>query len=135
MKHWTKNDFQQWLYGLKEQDSHVETCRECSSELHRLTLARRRILAEPEVSEEFLTEQRRTIYSRIHQVSRNFVPLRWSLSIAMLLVVLFGLALPRLKRSPVILTNDEQLFSDLAAIEQTDEPKAIQPIHKLFEER
>jgi hypothetical protein len=135
MKHWTEADFQQWLYGLKEQDSHVETCRECSSELHRLTLTRRRILAEPDVSEEFLAGQRRTIYGRIHQGSRNFVPLRWSLSIAMLLVVVFSLALPRLKRSPVILTNDEQLFSDLAAIEQTDEPKAIQPIHKLFEER
>jgi hypothetical protein len=135
MKHWTENDFQQWLYGLKEQDSHVETCGECSSELQRLSVARRRILAEPEVSEEFLTEQRRTIYSRIHQASRNFVPLRWALSIAMLVVVVFSLALPRLKRSPVILTNDEQLFSDLAAIEQTDEPKAIQPIHKLFEER
>jgi hypothetical protein len=43
------------------------------------------------------------------------------------------LTLPRFRKSTVILTNDEQLYSDLAAMEQTDEPKAIQPLHKLFE--
>jgi hypothetical protein len=51
----------------------------------------------------------------------------------MLLVLVAGFTLPRLKQSPVTLTNDEQLYSDLAALEQTSEPKAIQPLHKLFE--
>jgi hypothetical protein len=133
MKHWTEDDFQKWLYGLKEEDSHLAACGECSAELERLHAARRRILAAPEVSEEFLAAQRRNIYSRLNHATRNFAPLRWALSAAMLLVLVAGFTLPRLKQSPVTLTNDEQLYSDLAAMEQTSEPKAIQPLHKLFE--
>jgi hypothetical protein len=30
--------------------------------------------------------------------------------------------------------SDEQLFSDLDAMEQRNEPKAIQPMHGLFQE-
>ena len=133
MKHWTEPDFHQWLYGLKEPDAHVDACPQCRSELDRLALERRRVLSPPEVSEEFLAEQRRAIYVRLHQRSRSWAPLRWAASIAMVLMVVFGLTLMRSKKSTAILT-DEQLFSDLAAIEQTAEPKAIQPLHKLFEE-
>jgi hypothetical protein len=51
----------------------------------------------------------------------------------MLLLVVAGLTLTPFRKSPVVLTNDEQLYSDLAAMEQTSEPKAIQPLHRLFE--
>ena len=134
MKHWTESDFQQWLYGLKNADDHAESCPECRAEFDRLAVERRRILAGPDVSEEFLAEQRRNIYRRLHEIGRNWFSLRWAISAAMLVVVIFGLTLTRSKKSAVILTNDEQLYSDLAAMEQTAEPKAIQPIHKLFEE-
>jgi hypothetical protein len=133
MKHWTENDFQKWLYGLKEEDSHLTACSECSAELERLRVARRRILAEPDVSEQFLVAQRRNIYNRLNHATRHFAPLRWALSAAMLLVLVIGFTLPHLRQSPVTLTNNEQLYSDLAAMEQTSEPKAIQPLHKLFE--
>jgi len=135
MTHWTEDDFKQWLYGLKERDAHADTCGECSAEFGRLAAQRRGIVAQPEVSEAFLREQRRNIYGRLEHSMRNFAPLRWAISIAVLLVVAVSLTLPRWNRSPVLLTNDEQLYSDIAAIEQTDEPQAIQPIHKLFEER
>jgi hypothetical protein len=134
MKHWTENDFKQWLYGLKEPDSHLEACPDCRTEVERLRVARQRALAEPEVSTEFLSEQRRSIYNRMLHPGRNFVPLRWALSIAMLLVVAIGLTLPRAKKATVALTNDEQLYSDLTRIEQTEEPQAIQPLHNLFEQ-
>ena len=133
MKHWTENDFQKWLYGLKEEDVHLQTCSECRTELERLRLARRRTLAAPEVSEDFLAAQRRNIHNRLNHPSRNYAPLRWGFSVAMLLLVVAGLTLPRFRQSPVALTNDEQLYSDLAAMEQTSEPKAIQPLHRLFE--
>jgi len=135
MKHWTETDFQQWLYGLKEEDSHLHACSECRAESGRLRLTRQAVFTPPDVSEEFLAAQRRSIYNRLSHATRNFAPLRWALSVAMLLVLVAGLTLPRFKNSPVTLTNDEQLFSDLAAIEQTDEPKAIQPLHKLFEDQ
>jgi hypothetical protein len=89
--------------------------------------------AEPELSAEFLAAQRRAIYRRLGQPRHRF-SLRWALSAAMVLLVLAGgLTLERRHASaPVI--SDEQLFSDLAAMEQRTEPKAIQPIHSLFEQ-
>ena len=94
MKHWTENDFEQWLYGLKEQDSHTGTCPECRAELERLTLTRRLAVAEPEIPEEFLAEQRRSIYHRLQNAGRNFAPLRWAVSLAVLLAVVVSLTLP-----------------------------------------
>ena len=134
-QHWTETDFGQLLYGLKEEDSHLHECSQCRAELDRLRLTRQRVLTLPEVSGEFLATQRRSIYNRLDHATRNFAPLRWALSVAMLLVLVAGLTLPRFRKSPVTLTTDEQLFSDLTAIEQTDEPKAIQPLHKLFEDQ
>jgi hypothetical protein len=91
-------------------------------------------LPEPEVSSEFLAAQRRSIYRRLDQPHRQWPSLRWALSLAMLLLMLAGgLTLERRhKAAPAI--SDEQLFSDLSAMEQSNEPKAIQPMHGLFRE-
>ena len=134
MKHWTEIDFQNWLYGLKDEDPHVGQCGQCSAELERLRQGRRRITEEPEVSSDFLAAQRRTIYSRLEESPRgHWAAWRWVLSTAMLLAIVFGLTLPRWhKTAPTI--SDEQLFSDLAAMEQSTEPKAIEPMHRLFEQ-
>ena len=131
MKHWTEDDFKQWLYGLKEEDQHLAECAECRGERERLALERRRILTPPEVSNDFLAAQRRSIHQRLGQPMRNWMPLRWALSAAAVLVVALGVTLST-RRAPAI--SDEQLFSELAAMEQTAEPQAIAPIHQLFEE-
>jgi ferric-dicitrate binding protein FerR (iron transport regulator) len=133
MKHWTEVDFQNWLYGLKEADAHADECAECRAEMERLQQARRAVGEEPEVSQDFLAAQRRSIYTRLEDAPRrNFHAWRWVFSTAMLLALVFGLTLPRWHKSaPPI--SDEQLFSDLAAMEQSAEPKAIQPMHSLFE--
>jgi hypothetical protein len=90
-------------------------------------------LQEPEVSPDFLATQRRSIYRRIGEPRRNWVALRWALSVAMLLLLVVSFTFERLhKTAPAI--SDEQLFSDLSAMEQSAEPKAIQPMHGLFEE-
>jgi hypothetical protein len=51
----------------------------------------------------------------------------------MLLVMALGVTMQFWNR-PAQAVSDEQLFSDLSAIEQSAEPKAIQPMHGLFEE-
>ena len=134
MKHWTELDFQNWLYGLKEQDGHVEQCAECRAEMERLQRTRQQVTQEPQISQEFLAAQRRNIYNRLEEAPRHkWIAWRWVLSTAMLLAIVVGLTLPRWHKSaPPI--SDEQLFSDLAAMEQTAEPKAIQPMHSLFEQ-
>jgi hypothetical protein len=133
MKHWTENDFKQWLYGLKEEDRHLEECPECGGERDRLRIERSRTLEEPEISQDFLAAQRRNIYRRLHEPRQNWIALRWALPVAMVLVMVFGLTLQRERRSAVNI-SDEQLFSDLNAIEQSAEPRAIAPMHKLFEQ-
>ena len=117
MKHWTEDDFKQWLYGLKEEDGHLAECVECRGEMERLTLERRRIVAEPEVSHDFLAAQRRNIYQRLGDPMRNWMPVRWALSAAAVLVVMLGVTLHTGKRTQAI--SDEQLFSELAAMEQS----------------
>jgi len=109
MKHRDETDFENWL---REQT---------------------RSLPEPEVSQDFLAAQRRSIYRRLGEPRRNWVALRWALSVAMLLLVVASVTFERLhKTEPAI--SDEQLFSDLASMEQRAEPKAIQPMHGLFQE-
>jgi hypothetical protein len=132
MKHWTETDFQNWLYGLRDEDRHLSECSECQGEMERLKQERNQIVAEPRVSHEFLAPQRRRIYQRVEQPRRNTLALRWVLSAAMLLLTIAGITFQQLHNtSPAI--SDEQLFSDLSSIEQSAEPKAIQPIHNLFE--
>jgi hypothetical protein len=109
MKHPDDSDFEKWL-------------RE-----------KTRSTPEPEVSPDFLAAQRRSIYRRIGERPRHWVALRWALSIAMLLLLVVSFTFERMHRTaPAI--SDEQLFSDLSAMEQRAEPKAIQPMHSLFEE-
>src|ERR1700730_7143071 len=133
MKHWTETDFQNWLYGLRDEDQHLTECAECHGEMERLKRERHQIAAQPEVSHEFLAAQRRRIYQRIEQPRRNTLALRWVLSVAMLALMVVGITVERLHKGPPAI-SDEQLFSDLSSIEQSAEPKAIQPIHNLFEE-
>jgi hypothetical protein len=134
MKHWTEIDFQNWLYGIKDEDQHLVACADCSAEKERLRVERRQLTAEPEVSADFLAAQRRTIYSRLEESpARNWAAWQWVLSTAMLLAIVVGLTIPRWhKTAPAI--SDDQLFRDLSAMEQSAEPKAIAPMHDLFEQ-
>jgi hypothetical protein len=118
MKHEDQTNFENWL--------------------HRQT----KNLPEANVSAEFLAAQRRSIYRRIDQPQRSIHRMRWALSLAMLLVLFAGGMTfeRRHKPAPAIspatspATSDDQLFSDLSAMEQSNEPRAIQPIHGLFQE-
>ena len=105
-----QSDFESWLHGQAKD------------------------LPEPEVPAEFLAAQRRSIYRRLDEPRRNVWALRWGLSFATLLVVIAGGITLERRHNTAPAISDEQLFSDLSAMEQTNEPKAIQPIHGLFQE-
>lgn len=93
-----------------------------------------RDLPEPEVSPEFLAGQRRRIYRRLDEPRRNVHAMRWALSFAMLLLMIAGGVTLERRHQTAPAISDEQLFSDLSAMEQTNEPQAIQPMHGLFEQ-
>jgi hypothetical protein len=91
--------------------------------------------AEPEVSADFLAAQRRNIYRRMDESPRGKAIVRWALSTAMLAVVVAGgITYEHRSQQETAGISDEQLFSDLSAMDQRTEPKAVQPIHNLFEE-
>jgi len=137
MIHWTEDDFKNWLYGLKDDDGHLGACDECRAESERIAAVRRRVSADPEVSPDFLSAQRRAIYGRLTEPRQHRAVMRWAVSLATV-IVLAGLSIAYLRPNrapqPIYTYADEQLFSDLAQIEQTSEPRAIQPMHNLFEE-
>jgi hypothetical protein len=114
MEHKDNTDFENWLSRLTKSQP------------------------EAEVSSEFLAGQRRSIYRRLDQPRRNWAPMGWALSLAMLLLMFAGgLTLERWHKTVPPTSSsmsDDQLFSDLSAMEQSSEPKAIQPIHGLFQE-
>ena len=86
------------------------------------------------MSAEFLAAQRRAIYRRLGEPRQRIRATLGALCCAMVLLVLAGgLTLER-RRASAPAISDEQLFSDLSAMEQRTEPKAIQPIHSLFEQ-
>jgi|SRR5579871_4528396 len=135
MKHWTENDFRSWLYGLKDEDSHVAECGECRAEISRLSAERSKIVAMPEVPGDLLAAQRRSIYRRLDENPRNWLVVRWAMSAAMLTMLVFGgLTYQRLHTQTPQPISDDQLFSDLSKMDQSSEPQAIQPIHGLFQE-
>ena len=95
---------------------------------------RKRAAPQPEVSPEFLAAQRRSIYRRMDESQVSGRCSRWALSFAMLLAMVAGGLTFEFRTKPAPAISDEQLFSDLSAMEQRTEPKAIQPIHALFQE-
>jgi hypothetical protein len=114
MKNTDHTDFEKWLH------EHTQS------------------LPGPEVSPEFLAAQRRSIYNRLDEPRHHWHSMRWALSLVMLLLMVAGgLTLERRhKTAPgtAATISDDQLFSDLSAMEQSNEPKAIQPMHGLFQE-
>ncbi|MDQ6758677.1 MAG: hypothetical protein M3Z32_02280 [Acidobacteriota bacterium] len=145
MKHWTEDDFLRWLYApdieTGRDDAHLSECESCRTRTEQMIATRREAAARPEISRDFLAAQRRSIYSRLGGESgvrggRTFGR-RWAVAMATLICTV-GLSLAALHawktETAVVTSSDEKLFADLASIEQSNEPRAIRPIHNLFEE-
>ena len=145
MNHWTEDDITQWLYGLRTDAAHLEACPACRAQVDAAQQRRRQVLCAPQVTADFLAAQRRTIYARLERPRSPFtswLPLwnaRWTASVAMALGLgILGVNLSRTPAppspSPLVNASDARLYSDLVAIDQSAEPRAIRPIKSLFEE-
>lgn len=146
MKHWTEDDFLHWLYAGSDphapmEAGHLKECEQCRSRVEQMTETRRRATTPPEISWDFLAAQRRSIYRRLGLESGSLgsrsLFRRWTVAMASL-VCIVAISLTMLHHwtgTPDLYTSsDAKLFSDLASIEQSSEPRAIRPIHNLFQE-
>jgi|HubBroStandDraft_6_1064221.scaffolds.fasta_scaffold69370_4 hypothetical protein len=138
MKHWGEQDFTRWMFGLKEEDEHLRSCPQCQTEIARLTAVRNSITSQPEVSHEFLAAQRRAIYNRLHQPSHRWTRARiWAPISAGVALAAIGVALmlpPKATQQPLFTESDQKFFTEIGSMEQSSEPRAIEPIHNMFEE-
>ena len=135
--HWSEQDFIDHVYGLGPDDGHLGACGECRARAQ-LTRARREAVTRPpEVSQEFLAEQRRQIHRRLDEHHSNVFRLAPALGAVLLLLLgfffLYRPATRHVTPAPVS-TSDAQLFSDIYALEQTSEPHVAKPMRALFEE-
>jgi hypothetical protein len=136
MKHWNNEEFTHWIYGLKEDQAHLDECAECRARAANLKKRRTDAVQPPEVSWEFLAAQRRSIYARM-EAPQHSTAVRLVASLAMLIVVaLLSVNIWRTRSTvaPLSTPADDKLYSDLVSIEQSNEPRAIRPIEKLFQQ-
>ena len=147
MKHWTEDEFLHWLYGGSDPSAapngaeHLNECEECRNRAEQMAATRRQSATAPVVSWDFLAAQRRNIYRRLGVESGSLggrsIARRLAVAMASL-VCIVALSLTMLHpwsgKTDLYTSSDEKLFSDLASIEQSSEPRAIRPIHNLFQE-
>ncbi len=137
MTHWTDEQITHWLYGLEPEAAHLEECSDCRGRAENAAARKSAATTKPEVSWEFLAEQRRSINRRMERPLYDWPRIRAFASVVMLLLVAvlsFNLLRPPAATVPLATPADERLFSDLVAIDQSTEPRAVKPIRSLFEE-
>ena len=137
MTHWTDEQITHWLYGLEPEAAHLDGCPACRERAENATARKSAATRQPNVSWEFLAAQRRSINGRLERPMHNWVRIRNFASVVMLLLVAvlsFNLLRQPAATAPLVTPADERLFSDLVAIDQSTEPRAIKPIQSLFEE-
>jgi hypothetical protein len=142
--HLTEDQLLERLYGAR---SSSHECSECDEKLQSMQEKRAFAAARVEESADFFAAQRRQIYNRLgedRRPSRIWAPA----TAAALCLAAAGLigyhATNTIPAQPVHTvshvspapdaSSDAQLFSDVYSMEESAEPRAAAPIHKLFEE-
>ena len=122
--HWSDDDLIARLYGAGREDPHPKECPECRARWLKLRERREALLETPAIPARLLAEQRLAIEGRLARRARPLA----GLAVAALLLLAVGLQKPA-PEPPV----DSQLFSDVFAEVARAEPRAIAPMHALFE--
>lgn len=138
--HIHRDEMIQHLYGLDIDQQHLASCPECLSQFQALQARNTELTRPEEVSGEFLAAQRRAVYSRMRERPRTFHA--WVPALATAALVALGVyvyqpaARPAHPHAAVVTDSevgDAQLFSEAVSIEQTAEPRALAPMHGLFQ--
>ena len=135
MRHWTDDELIDSIYGIGPVDGHLESCAECRGRRSRLEWRRLDATVAVEPSASRLAAQRRAVYER---AGSHRWP-GWARAVAApaavgALAVTLMVSRPAPPVRVETATVDPQLFADAWAAAVTEEPRAAEPIHALFEE-
>jgi hypothetical protein len=153
-RHWTVDELTDRLYGIREADQHLESCRECSQRFEELNRRRAAVAVGPEILPARLAVQRSAVLRRIDLQSfgapwRRMLPWVPALSAAVCLVAVALFVHRPVQIAPqrvvtemtttavtatAAVASDAQLFADIYNVEESSEPRAAAPMHALFQE-
>jgi hypothetical protein len=131
-RHLSDDDLLDQLYGLGENNAHLESCGDCARRWSELQERRARLAAAENVSFDLLAAQRRKIYARLGKRpggSMKWVPAVAAAGLLAIAALVYRPPAP-VRPNPA----DADLFSDVYSMEQSTEPAAAAPIHGLFED-
>jgi anti-sigma factor RsiW len=135
-RHWTDDDLINALYGIGLGDRHLEACAECRSRWIAMKQRRTLVTAEPEVPNDFLAAQRRSIYQRMEREGwrvRRLVPAFVAVLALLVALIVYRPATAPAPSDDLLSPDTQQLTSDIYSMEDNPEPQAVKAIHALFE--
>ena len=133
--HWTSDELIEALYGVREPNTHLDTCEECKGRWEGLRRAGGELRTVPEVPAELLAAQRRRIAQRIEYRGSRMRPAMPALAAAAMVLVGIALLRPAPRPEPSIAQGGEgQLYMEIyEKVVASEEPRAAAPIRGLFE--
>jgi hypothetical protein len=137
MRHWTDDELIDSIYGIGPLDGHLDTCVECRGRRANIDLRRSGLETAPELPATVLAAQRRAVYARAERAMPGTGWIRAAFATAGVAALALTLMITRTPDRPVPVDTasvDTQLFADAWAAVASEEPRAAQPIHALFEE-
>jgi len=136
-RHWTEEELIGSLYGAGPTDGHLDHCGECRRGFADLRQRRALVLEQPpEVTDEFLSAQRRAIYQRLEQPARPVWNSMLSpvFGVAAAVVLALVVSRPAPEPEPTLASSDAQFYQEIYSVLESNEPRAATPIHGLFQE-
>lgn len=131
-RHCSSDELLEHLYGLKSADEHLSLCGECSARLRQAQHRRTEAAQAPEVTDELLAAQRRSIYQRLGSPVAVWHPWRWAVSGMAMFAIAMGLTLSYSR--PPAHARDDSFFAEISSLDQNPAPRAVQPIQALVED-
>lgn len=139
-RHWTNEELLNHLYGVDPEDGHTAECPECRGRIAGMERRRAARQEEPWVPEEFLRAQRESIARRVGEANTRqgawWQAPAWAALMAAIALVLSWPQPPREKLTAGRLTSgsDAGMYLEIYQTISTEEPRALAPMHNLFEE-
>jgi len=140
-KHWTNDEVVDHLYGVGPEDGHERECAECRARIVAVWARREAAAGSAEVTANFLRNQRLAIAGRI-EARRMELQAWWRMPVwvAVMAAVALVLSAPRPAREATVAgglnrAQDAEMYLEIYQSISSEEPRALAPMHGLFEEQ
>jgi len=139
--HWTGDELVAHLYGVGLDDGHERNCAECRARIAAMRARREETSSEDGVSAGFLRSQRVAIAQRIETRRAEWEAWwRTPVWVALMAALALVLSAPRPASEPTMAgglnrSQEAGMYLDIYQSISSEEPRALAPMHGLFEEQ